>query len=548
MVTVDPAVLDAAGGATISASSTFTTAVQNALNALSASGGMTGTDPAGLVVGEKYDDAASAVVVALVDTGNGTSRIGDLLKMSAYNYAIANHYSSIKPGGGPPTKPTATKPVSSHVPPKGEGSLSDAPFGWGLIQSVIGMVWPNGDIGKMRSAASQWTAIANAANTFDAALVGPENQAKGQDIPEKGDVSSGFSDAAKAAAGMSKAAGDIAKQLNAYAQHVDDAHTHLKKLIGEALHLATPSGLFQEGLSLITGKGEQLKKIAHEALQVLQDLKTEADAVGQLFAPIVAAVEAFGKVMANWAEAELQDIGDDLYNVAADVVNAVASYGNAMIQHPEDLPGLVAGAFMMAQGGVLLGADGVFEVATAGLGTPIAIPVAAVGLAEVAVGGAIAAPSALDLAHAAAGESAVTVMHQQVRDSRGRYQGHDGPSADKEAAGIKSYGKTNPDRTVVPNQSQAKFPEGTGPVKPNGDPRVRKFDGYDMPKNPKPGPDGYVEAKGVEVKSGTAGLSGNQKGFDPHVSAETPAYGTAKLPDGSVVPVKITEVVEVRVP
>ncbi|WP_136628988.1 hypothetical protein [Mycobacteroides salmoniphilum] len=520
--------------------------MQNALNALSASGGMNGTDPAGLVVGEKYDDAASAVVVALVDTGNGTSRIGDLLKMSAYNYAIANHYSAIKPGGGPPTKPTATKPISSHVPPKGEGSLSEAPFGWGLIQSVIGMVWPNGDIGKMRAAASQWTAISNAANTFDGALVGPENQAKGQDIPEKGNVSTGFSDSAKAAAGMSKAAGDIAKQLNAYAQHVDDAHTHLKKLIGEALHLATPSGLFQEGISLITGKGEQLQKIAHEALQVLRDLKTEADAVGQLLAPIVAAVEAFGKVMADWAGAELQDIGDDLCNVGADVVNAVASYGNAMVHHPGDTAALIGGAALMALGsGVEVGG---VALDLTGVGAIVGVPANVAGVAIIGTGAVMSTAASLDLSQAALGADGVTIMHQQVRDSRGRYQGHDAPSADKEAAGIRSYGKTNPDRTVVPNQSQAKFPEGTGPTKPNGDPRVRKFDGYDMPKDPKPGADGYVEAKGVEVKSGTAGLSGNQKGFDPHVSAETPAYGTAKLPDGSVVPVKITDVVEVRVP
>ncbi|MEU9806599.1 hypothetical protein [Mycobacterium sp. NPDC050853] len=548
MVTVDPAVLDAAGDGTVTASTTFTAAVQNGLNALSASGGMTGNDPAGLVVGEKYDDAASSVVVALVDTGNGTSRIGDLLKMSAYNYAIANHYSAIKPGGGPPTKPAATKPVSSHVPPKGEGSLTDEPFGWSLIKSVIGMVWPNGDIGKMRTAAAAWTSIANAANTFDGALVSPETSAKSQDIPEKNDVATGYGDAAKAAAAMSKAAGDIAKQLNDYAQHVDDAHTHLKKLIGEALHLATPSGLFQEGLSLITGKGDQLTKIAHDALQVLRDLKTEADAVKELLAPIVAAVEAVAKTMAGWAAVELEEIGDDLHDVAANVVNAAASLGNAALNDPLAAVEVIGGGLLMDAGGLIMGGGGVLELATAGLGTPIVIPLEAAGVAVVAAGGALAIDGTTKLVPAAIGEDHVTVMHAAVRDSRGRYQGHDGPSADKEAAGVKSYGKANPDRTVVPNQSQSKFPEGTGPVKPNGDPRVRKFDGYDMPRDPKPGPDGYVEAKGVEVKSGTGGLSGNQKGFDPHVSAETPAYGTAKLPDGSVVPVKITDVVEVRVP
>lgn len=83
-ITVEPAVLDTAGTATITA---FTTTVDAALTALGSSGGMTGTDPAGLVVGESYDDAAADALEATVDAVNGCARIGDLLRMSAENYA-----------------------------------------------------------------------------------------------------------------------------------------------------------------------------------------------------------------------------------------------------------------------------------------------------------------------------------------------------------------------------------------------------------------------------------------------------------------------------
>ncbi|MGC5248136.1 hypothetical protein ACPXB3_14575 [Gordonia sp. DT219] len=552
MVTVDPAVLDAAGTATIAASRAFGSALHGELNALSASVGMTGTDPAGVVVGEKYDDAASAVVVSSVDTINGVSRVGDLLRTSAYNYATANHYSSITPNGGPPTKPTPTRPISAHLPPKAEGSTSQAPFGWGLIQRLIGMVWPNGDPAKMRAAAASWSLLGAAASTFDTSLVGPETRAHGEDIPEKPSVSQGFTDSANASAGIQRAASGIASQLTAYAQHVDDAHAHLKALISDAMQIATPSGFLDEAWSIVSGDEDKLKRIAREAEQVLRDLKVEADAAGKLLEPIIADVEAFAKVMAHWAAAELEDIGDDIENVAAAVVNATASYGNAMLHHPGDTAGLIGGGALMALGaGVEL--PGVALDAT-GVGALLGVPVNVAGGAMMLSGGAIAGASALDLSQAAIGDNGVTIMHAQTRDALGKYQGWDKESYDKEGQGIEQYAARRPNRIVVRNNRQVKFRgkdfkgENIEPVKPDGSSRIRKYDGYDMPVDPKPGPDGYVEVTGVEVKSGAGTPSANQKEFDPAVSAETPAYGTAILPDGTVIPVKVTNVAKEWVP
>ena len=78
---------------------------------------------------------------------------------------------------------------------------------------------------------------------------------------------------------------------------------------------------------------------------------------------------------------------------------------------------------------------------------------------------------------------------------------------------------------------------------------MRKFDGYELDQNPQPGPDGYYRADGLEVKSGTGGSNENQREFDAWVKQGNNAYGTAVLPDGSVVPVKVTGVrPEIRVP
>lgn len=274
-------------------------------------------------------------------------------------------------------------------------------------------------------------------------------------------------------------------------------------------------------------------EIAEEAKQVLEDLKMQADAVGTHLAPIVSAAEEAAKAMAGWVTAELQEAADVAEVVAAEVVNTAATLGNTALHHPLDGAMAVGGAALMGigattfTGGVLADASGV--------GAIVGLPANALGAATVATGATIAGTGVLNLAREAA-PYRVTVMEAQVRDAKGRYTGFDKPSADKEAQGLREYADANPDRTIVPNNRNAQFPEGAGPLKPNGDPRVRKFDGYDMPSNPKPDADGYVPVKGIEVKSGSGGLSENQRSFDPFVSAETPAYGTARLPDGSVVP------------
>jgi hypothetical protein len=535
-ITVDTAVLDGAGDATIKAGSTFVSAVQAAMGTLGGSGGMTGTDPAGEVVGQHYDDAASSAVEALVDTVNGVSRIGDLLKMSAYNYATANHYSAIKPSGGPPTKPTPTKPFSTHVPPKGEGSLSDAPFGWGLIQSIIGMVWPNGDTGKMRAAAGTWTAVSNAANAFDATLVGPENQAKGQDIPEQGSISTAFSEASSSVTGMGKAASTIAGQLSAYAQHVDNAHQHLRKLVQDALELASPVGVLKDVVSIVSGEEEQLRKIAHEAEQVLDDLKTEADAVGTLLGPVVQAAEQAGKAMAQWAATELQQAADVAKVAAADTVNALASLGNAALHNPLDVLGMVGGAALMA-GGAGIEVPGVLLDAT-GVGALVGVPVNVAGAAMMAGGATIAGAGALDLAHEAE-QNGVIVMNAHTgrpgegidrgdgRDRYGHITGRDGGGYGKqrEAEGIGQYEDRFPGRWVTNEQRKATV---------DGVDNGRFYDGLARK------PDGTYE--GIEVKSGGASLSGPQRAFDGNVNADNPAYVTITNERGEVETVQVTSV------
>lgn len=534
-ITVDTAVLDAAGSDTVTAMTTFTRAVSTALGALGGPG-MTGTDPAGLLVGQAYDDAAQAAVEAVVDVANGSARIGDLLRTSAYNYTIANHYSAIRPGGGPPTKPAATKPYSTHVPPKGEGSPTSAPFGWGLIQSIIGMVWANGDPGRMRAAAQTWNSLTSAAQAFDAALVRPENSAKGQEIPEQGQIGTAFGEASHGITQLGAVTSGITKNLNAYAQHVDDAHTHLRRLIDEALHLVTPSGLLDEFVSLVQGKEDQLRQIAHEAAQVLNDLKLEAESVRMLLEPLVQAAQAAARTMGAWANVALHYAEDVAQVVAADTINAAATVGNAALHHPEDLFAMAAGAELMA-GGAGLEVPGVLLDAT-GVGAIIGVPVNVAGAGMIAAGATMAGGGAIDLGRHAALNPGVTVMHTHTgrpgeginrgdgRDIYGHVTGRgEGYGRLRESEGLDQYRDRYPGRWVTNEQRKASV---------GGAENGRFYDGLARK------PDGTYE--GVEVKSGGASLSASQRSFDAAVSAENPAHVTIINEQGEVQTVEVTSV------
>lgn len=96
--------------------------------------------------------------------------------------------------------------------------------------------------------------------------------------------------------------------------------------------------------------------------------------------------------------------GHDLEKAGADVINGLASFGNAAIQHPADLAGMIGGTALAAvsatadAGGAVLDATGV--------GAIIGVPVNALATAGVVAGGGIAAASAGDLAtHAATDDS-----------------------------------------------------------------------------------------------------------------------------------------------
>lgn len=95
----------------------------------------------------------------------------------------------------------------------------------------------------------------------------------------------------------------------------------------------------------------------------------------------------------------------DAENVGADVLNGVASFGNAMLSHPGDTGTMLGGALLMGVGA--LGDAGGAVLDATGVGAIAGVPVNALSTAGVVSGATLMAASGGDLARHAAGDDSV---------------------------------------------------------------------------------------------------------------------------------------------
>jgi hypothetical protein len=250
------------------------------------------------------------------------------------------------------------------------------------------------------------------------------------------------------------------------------------------------------------------------------------------------AIGVGGAVLGAEADAAWPYVQD----AAATAGNIFASLGNAMMNHPDEVLELLGGLAMMA-GGAAMEGGGVALDAT-GIGAIGGIPLNIAGAGVIAGGAAMASTGALGLGlHAATDDQQSPNRTDHVdqwkkeqnekhpgrsKDGTYRSEGNGEARADakaKEAEGVAAEGK------------RAGLPTTTQQVKAtvDGAPNGRFFDG--LMKNP----DGTYT--GIEIKSGTASRSAEQRTFDSLVSPSNPAY--AKL---NGVTIKITSVILRKVP
>jgi hypothetical protein len=199
---------------------------------LSSTAAMAGTDPGGSKWAASYDQAATATFDAMTTANDACFQLAAMLEMTGFNHGMAESHSD--PTGQAPTPPDTTSylppgnSVSYEPPPSAAGGSGSPPDGWGLIQHLVGYVWPNGHQDKLRTAARAWS---SAAGTLDIATGYVPEAVQAIDSQQSPEVA----DAVTVCQAMGQHIDDIAaccRSLSSacsdFAGHIDQAHSDVK--------------------------------------------------------------------------------------------------------------------------------------------------------------------------------------------------------------------------------------------------------------------------------------------------------------------------------
>lgn len=179
--------------------------------------------------------------------------------------------------------------------------------------------------------------------------------------------------------------------------------------------------------------GEASREAARELLEHARDQLREA---GAREARTIAAVRDLAPAEPGFWDtlgSAVGDAGTWVLHGAQDtgiaVVNGLASFGNAMVQHPGDTAVMVGGLMLMGisavgeGGGLLLDATGVGAIA--------GVPLNVVSAAGLTAGAALACAGSLSLAMHATSDSTVNPLEARTEESRAGSQGRSGTKTDR---------------------------------------------------------------------------------------------------------------------
>jgi hypothetical protein len=300
---VDPEVLDGAGAAVISAGEGLGSVITTLTTSLSGCNGMAGDDPAGAAFGRTYNASASKLLEAMATTRNGLCRLGDGVRVSAHNYSAAEVLSNVSGHGEPLPAPHQTGSISAGSAPSAVGDGVAAPAGWGWVSKYIGMIWPNGDSAKLRSAAAAWT---SAGTNFEVGEIlgaaGPMGSIGAQQIPEGPAIAAAFSAANRSASGILQQCATIATQLTSLAGKIDTVHAAILDLLSRICNPLT--GLKEVWEFLTDDDEDEIRKIANDIRIIVNQFTAEVDALSQEIAKALSEAAVIISAMARYAEKE----------------------------------------------------------------------------------------------------------------------------------------------------------------------------------------------------------------------------------------------------
>ena len=138
------------------------------------------------------------------------------------------------------------------------------------------------------------------------------------------------------------------------------------------------------------------------AQEMLGDARQQVAEAGDIAARFLRAEAEAAPEKSSW----LDEAGDFAQDIGADLVNGLASYGNALLHHPGEVATLAGGITLMAAG---VGGDGVgFALDATGVGAIAGVPLNVVSTAGIVAGAGLTVAAGGSLMQQAANENAVS--------------------------------------------------------------------------------------------------------------------------------------------
>jgi hypothetical protein len=317
-------------------------------NALQGTGAMAGSDPAGTSWAATYDEAARDVHGVMVDLEAAAMKLAAMLQQTGFNHGLAD--SASDPTGTTPTPADTTRynsdvRRSSVTIPSASGGSGSPPTGWGLIESAVGYVWPNGHQDKLRAAARAWSAAADGLEAAAAAVPEAIWAISGQKSPEVSDaftVCNGMvehlDDMAAACRSLSTGCSDLADGIDKAHHDVEDELTSLVEWTAGIEAGGLLVGIFTAGIGEGAAQGVEAGRIAVTASRVGKFIQTLIElagtvtrAIGTVFTKVGAVAQRLQRLLGvrvteatTEAAAKAPEVAKDAETAAEEGLNAAS--------------------------------------------------------------------------------------------------------------------------------------------------------------------------------------------------------------------------------
>jgi hypothetical protein len=325
-------------------------------------GGMAGTDTGGESWAAQYDPAAAQAVQAGCDLGASLATMANLLNASLVNHDSADGGAMLY---GPPQATGQstgdhdpdhwTEELLAPAPPSAKGGTGDQPGWWHWIAGhVEGLLWPDADTGKLRSAGSAWTAGGDAIDGYKYDAETASAMVGSQTSPEVHDAVAACDEIAGHISDLATAYRSIGKACTDYAQAVDDHHQEiedeLKSFIEWTIAIEAGGaivGFFTLGLGEGAAQAAEAAEVANagsKVVRILKDLievaRTVATTVGEALTRIGEIAGKLGKFLNAKIERALIKLGVKEAEELFPRLSMTAQQLKKKYKHAEDLFGL----------------------------------------------------------------------------------------------------------------------------------------------------------------------------------------------------------------